>query len=57
MIDINGTSNFEPENFDNSNLEKEIKTTENELTETNYKIDRVKREIISVYPEIKEIET
>ena len=22
MIDINGTSNFEPENFDNSNLEK-----------------------------------
>ncbi len=41
----------------NSNIEKEIKTTENELSDTNYKLDKVNREINSVYAEIKVLDT
>ena len=41
----------------NSNIEKEIQTTENNLNDTNYKLDKVNREINSVFAEIKVLDT
>jgi DNA repair exonuclease SbcCD ATPase subunit len=41
----------------NSNIEKEIQTTEDNLSDTNYKLDKVNREINSVFAEIKVLDT
>ena len=41
----------------NSNIEKEIQTTEDNLNDTNYKLDKVNREINSVFAEIKVLDT
>ena len=41
----------------NSNIEKEIQTTEDSLSDTNYKLDKVNREINSVFAEIKVLDT
>ena len=41
----------------NSNIEKEIRTTEDNLNDTNYKLDKVNREINSVFAEIKVLDT
>ena len=41
----------------NSNIEKEIKTIESNLNDTNYKLDKVNKEINSVFAEIKVLDT
>jgi DNA repair exonuclease SbcCD ATPase subunit len=41
----------------NSNIEKEIQTTEDNLSDTNYKLDKVNKEINSVFAEIKVLDT
>ena len=41
----------------NSNIEKEIKTIEENLNDTNYKLDKVNKEINSVFAEIKVLDT
>ena len=41
----------------NSNIEKEIQTTEDNLNNTNYKLDKVNKEINTVFAEIKVLDT
>ena len=41
----------------NSNIEKEIQTTEDYLNNTNYKLDKVNKEINTVFAEIKVLDT
>ena len=44
-------------NHSQESIEKEIQTTEDNLNDTNYKLDKVNREINSVFAEIKVLDT